>query len=183
MWLLRLGIRVEIIAPGKPQQNGRLERFHRTLKGETTETPAASCVAQQRVFDRWRGEYNHQRPHEALGQRRPGRIYVRSRRTYPRPLLTRELEPFSKIARVDRNGFIKWRQRNVFISSALAHEYIELDFNPDVDGRWDVRWGEIHLGYLDDHRRERGLVYPPRRRGAGEVSGMSYNTVSGMTVG
>lgn len=57
VWLLRLGIRVEIIAPGKPQQNGRLERFHRTLKAETASPPADDCTAQQRVFDLWRCEY------------------------------------------------------------------------------------------------------------------------------
>jgi putative transposase len=92
VWLLRLGIRIEIIAPGKPQQNGRLERFHRTLKDETTDPPAADCAAQQRVFDLWRGEYNHERPHEALGQRRPGRIYMPSKYSYPRPLIKRDFD-------------------------------------------------------------------------------------------
>jgi len=79
VWLLRLGIRIEIIAPASPQQNGRLERFHRTLKEETASPAAETCVSQQRVFDRWRGEYNHIRPHEALGQQRPAAVYSRSR--------------------------------------------------------------------------------------------------------
>ncbi|MBP9205579.1 MAG: transposase [Kofleriaceae bacterium] len=164
----------KIIAPGKPQQNGRLERFHRTLKGEATVPPAADYNAQQRVFDLWRGEYNHERPHEALGQRPPGRIYQPSKRRYPRPLIEPEFDPFSEAARVDKNGCIRWLQRSMFISSALKYEYIELDRRLDVDGRWDVRWGQIPLGYLDEHRPQRGLVYPRRRRGAREVSGMSY---------
>ena len=87
VWLLRLGIRVEIIAPGKPQQNGRLERFHRTLKAETANPPAENAAAQQRVFDRHRGEYNHIRPHESLGMKVPGTVYQPSNRSYPRPLI------------------------------------------------------------------------------------------------
>src|SRR5262245_54812796 len=102
VWLLRLGIRIGIIAPGRPQpagagvrsrmpseptpvwrQNGRLERFHRTLKAETASPLAEDCAAQQRLFDRWRGEYNHERPHEALRMRRPAAVYARSRRMYP----------------------------------------------------------------------------------------------------
>lgn len=175
VWLLRLGVRIEIIAPGKPQQNGRLERLHRTLKAETASPPAADRIAQQRVFDMWRGEYNHERPHEALRMRRPGTIYVPSKRAYPRPFLAHHFEPFSEVARVDKYGFIKWHRRNVLISSALKHEYVELEVNPGVDGRWDVRWGSIPLGYLDEHRPERGLVVARRRRGSKEVSGMSFD--------
>jgi len=173
VWLLRLGIRIEIIAPGKPQQNGRLERLHRTLKAETASPPAADCAAQQRVFDRWRGEYNHERPHEALRMRQPATVYSASRATYPRPLVRPMFEPFADVARVDKHGFIKWNRRNVLISSALKHEYIELEVDPDVDGRWHVRWCSITLGCLDSHRPERGLIYARRRRGKGEVSAMS----------
>lgn len=173
VWLLRLGIRIEIIAPGEPQQNGRLERLHRTLKAETASPPAADCAVQQRVFDRWRGEYNHERPHEALRMRRPATVYSASRATYPRPLVRPMFEPFADVTRVDKHGFIKWNRRNVFISSALRHEYIELEVDPDADGRWHVRWCSISLGWLDAHRPERGFIYPRRRRGNGDVTGMS----------
>jgi putative transposase len=175
VWLLRLGIRIEIIAPGKPQQNGRLERLHRTLKAETASPPAADCAAQQRVFDRWRGEYNHERPHEALRMRRPSTVYVAARATYPRPLVSPRLEPFFDVTRVDKSGFIKWNRRNVLISSALKHEYLQLEIDPDVDGRWNVWWGAIKLGHLDSHHPEHGLVYARRRRGKGEVSAMSFD--------
>jgi transposase InsO family protein len=171
VWLLKLGIRIEIIAPGKPQQNGRLERLHRTLKAETASPPAAHCPAQQRVFDGWRREYNLERPHEALRLRPPARLYKVSNRHYPRALVDQVFDPFGEIARVDKHGFIKWHRKKVFISSALKHECIELGFNDD--GRWDVRWGAIPLGHLDEHRPDRGLVVPRRRRGAKEVSGMS----------
>ena len=174
VWLLRLGIRIEIIAPGKPQQNGRLERLHRTLEEEAASPPAEHCAAQQRVFDRWRGEYNHERPHEALRMRRPGAVYSSSRRPFPCPVVQPSFDPFTHIARVDKNGFIKWNRRNVFVSSALKHEYVELVESYRVDGRWDVRWGSILLGWLDAHRPTRGLVYARRRRGKGDVSAMSF---------
>jgi transposase InsO family protein len=84
-WWLKLGIRHERIEPGKPQQNGRHERMHRTLKLETAMPPSSSIRAQQRAFDRFRLEYNEQRPHEALGQRFPAEFYQRSHRVLPQP--------------------------------------------------------------------------------------------------
>jgi putative transposase len=175
VWLLKLGITIEVIAPGKPQQNGRLERFHRTLQEETASPPAIDCAAQQRVFDKWRGEYNHVRPHEALGQRRPGIIYSASKLEYPCPRVEPfHDEPFGEVARVDKHGFIKWHRKRVMISSALRHELIDLEISRDVDGQWDVRWGEIYLGYLDEHRRERGLVPVRRKRGITVLSYAGY---------
>ena len=174
VWLLRLGIRVEIIAPGKPQQNGRLERLHRTLKGDTASPPAESIAAQQRRFDHWRSEYNNERPHEALDMQPPSVVYERSRRAYPRPLVPRSYEPFAHVVRVDRHGAIQWNRRSMFITSALKLEYVALEQSLDVDGRWDVRWGSMAIGWLDAHRPERGLIYARRRRGAGEICAMSY---------
>jgi len=171
VWLLRLGIRIEIIAPGKPQQNGRLERFHRTLKAETASPPRSDWRAQQRLFDTWRHEYNFERPHDALKLRRPSTVYATSPRGYPRPLVKTTPDPFSSVARIDNNGAIKWHQRSVFISSALKHEYVELD--PTHDRYWDVRWGNIPLGRLDEHRAERGLIVSRRPRGETKVSAMS----------
>jgi putative transposase len=176
VWLLQLGIRIEIIAPGKPQQNGRLERLHRTLQAETASPPSADGVAQQRRFDLWRREYNYERPHEALRMRRPSTIYERSSTRYPRPLITIDYghEPFCEVARVDKNGSIKWHRRRVHISSALAHEYVMLDANPD-DDRWAVYWGNIFLGHLDESRRDRGLLLPRARRGTAKVTTMSLD--------
>lgn len=171
VWLLQLGIRVEIIAPGKPQQNGRLERLHRTLKAEVASPPSQNWRAQQRAFDVWRRVHNQERPHEALGQRRPATIYTPSLRRYPRPLIKPTLDPFSEVARIDKYGFIKWHRRKLFISSALKHEDVELD--PADNGRWDVHWGAIPLGRLDEHRPERGLMVPRRPRGAKSMSGMT----------
>ena len=86
VWWIRLGIRPERIQPGRPDQNGRHERRHRTLKSETAKPPRASFRAQQRAFDRFREEYNEIRPHEALGQEVPASRYQPSNRPYPRQL-------------------------------------------------------------------------------------------------
>ena len=83
VWWMKLGIVPERIAAGHPEQNGRHERMHRTLKQETAEPPAANRRAQQRAFDRFRQEYNEQRPHEALAMQTPAAIYAPSPRSYP----------------------------------------------------------------------------------------------------
>ena len=171
VWLLQLGIRVEIIAPGKPQQNGRLERLHRTLKADTATPAERDLPSQQRCFDVWRREYNHERPHEALEMRRPATVYDLSPRKYPRPLVKTDFDPFTEVARIDKHGFIKWHRRKLFISSALKHEYLEL--RPLRDVGWTVHWGPITLGRLDEYRLDRGLVVARRHRGNGGISGMS----------
>jgi transposase InsO family protein len=76
VWWIKLGIRPERIEPGKPEQNGRHERMHRTLKQETAEPPKANLREQQRAFDVFRQEYNQERPHAALGDRTPGESYA-----------------------------------------------------------------------------------------------------------
>ena len=86
VWWIKLGIVPERIDAGKPSQNGRHERFHRTLKAATAEPPAATIRAQQQRFDVFRHEYNYERPHEALDQQPPMSWYVASPRSYPRRL-------------------------------------------------------------------------------------------------
>jgi len=86
VWWLRLGIVPERIAPGHPEQNGRHERMHRTLKQETAQPPARSVRAQQQVFDRFREEYNQERPHEALAMATPASVYAPSLRRFPERL-------------------------------------------------------------------------------------------------
>src|SRR5262245_35621343 len=147
VWWLRLGIQPERIAPGKPQQNGRQERFHRTLKAETASPPKAHARAQQRAFDLFRREYNFERPHEALGQRPPGRFYTRSTRRYPRRLISPEQEPWFRYARADRNGAFVWDGKRVFLSAALAYETIELR-PAEHEDTYDIYFHEVHLGRL-----------------------------------
>lgn len=82
VWWIKLGIRPERIEPGKPSQNGRHERMHRTLKQETAQPPRSNLREQQRAFDDFRQEYNYQRPHEALQGKTPAECYQASSRPY-----------------------------------------------------------------------------------------------------
>lgn len=174
VWWLRLGIRPERIEPGKPQQNGRQERFHRTLKDATASPPKATMRLQQRAFDFFRREYNEERPHEALGMKRPIQAFETSPRKYPRKLLTGpeldEYDPAFDHALVDKQGWIKWRGEKIFITTALRGECITLDPQRDT-ALWAVRFGPMHLGDLDEERLERGLILPKKTRP--RVSGMS----------
>ena len=168
VWWLQLGIRVERIAPGKPQQNGRHERMHRTLKADVP--PQANIHRQQAAFDTWRREFNDERPHEALGLRPPAMVYAASLRRYPRRLIAPDITDADHVARVDKTGAIRFARRNIFISSALRHLVVEL-VPVDVLGEdaWEVRWGPILLGRLPCNKLDRGLVPTRRRRGAVSV--------------
>ena len=147
VWWLRLGIRVERIEPGKPQQNGRQERFHRTLKAETAKPPRAHLSAQQRSFDHFRKEYNHDRPHEALGQQTPSTAFALSPRRYPRALVRFEIASWDRAVRVDKSGSIRWNDQRLFISSALAHEDVELRYDGHLK-QWHVVFGPLSIGWI-----------------------------------
>ena len=116
VWWLRLGILPDLTEPSSPQQNGRHERMHRTLKVEATKPAAASAAAQQRVFDRFRREYNAERPHEALDQATPASCYTPSRRPYPRRLPAPEYPAHWEVRRVSRNGGVRWGDAWVNVS-------------------------------------------------------------------
>lgn len=147
-WWWKLGIRHERIEPGEPQQNGRHERMHLTLQQETASPPRSSNRAQQRAFDHFRKDYNHDRPHDALGGNVPADYYERSPRSAPVPIWGK---PFTypahyETAKVSKLGYLQWNGRAAFLSSALAHETIGLDWR-DQHG-WDVYFGSMHLGSL-----------------------------------
>ncbi len=121
VWWIRLGIVPERIAPGHPEQNGAHEQFHAVLKAETARPPAATARAQQRRFQRFCAEYNHERPHEALDQAVPATRYRPSARPLPRRLPPLEYPGHAEIRRVDQNGYVSWRQP-LFVSAALADQ-------------------------------------------------------------
>jgi putative transposase len=145
---VRLGIPPDLIEPGRPAQNGRHERMHRTLKAEATKPPQAGARAQQRRFDAFRHEDNEERPHEALGQATPASRYAPSPRPYPARLLPLEYPAHCEVRRVSRNGGIRWHNHRVNVSDVLAKEYVafeELD-----DGLWSVTFGPLVLGHFDE---------------------------------
>ena len=144
---VKAGIAVERIDPGRPQQNGRHERMHRTLKAETTRPPAASPACQQARFDRFREDFNVNRPHEALGQRPPAAFYAPSPRPCPARLEEPWYDAFHAVRRVRRDGSIKWGGELVFVSEPLAGEPVGI---AETDsGHWIVRFADIDLGIID----------------------------------
>src|SRR5262245_9794006 len=120
VWWVRLGIQVERIEPGCPEQNGRHERMHRTLKEAAAKPPKANLKSQQRAFDQFRQEYNNDRPHEALGQRPPASVYKASVRRYPERLPELRGYPDNWQKRMVRKwGQMKWKGQDIRLSSAL----------------------------------------------------------------
>src|SRR5262245_57418198 len=120
VWLLRLGIRPVFIEPGRPDQNGKHERFHETLKAETATPPRATIGAQQAAFSRFQVVYNEERPHEGIGMKVPAELYDRSRRELPSRLSTHEYPAEYEVRRVRTDGSIKWAAGYVFIGEAMA---------------------------------------------------------------
>lgn len=146
VWWLKLGIVPERIEPGKPQQNGRHERMHRTLQQEVVE-PAESRRAQQLVLDRFRKEYNEVRPHEALGMQTPSQVYVASSREYPRRVPEVEYPEAMKVLTVKSHGHFRWKHHDVFLSEALSGERIGL---LSVDERWfTIYFVQVPLARFD----------------------------------
>jgi transposase InsO family protein len=146
VWWLRLGIAIERIAPGRPQQNGRHERMHLTLKQETTRPAAANSLSQQARFDAFVETFNTVRPHEALGMKTPAAVYAPSPRRFAGlpelayPFHDREVVPSS-------SGVIGLHGRAIFISSVFGGQRLGLrEVDTDV---WLVSFMHYDLGYID----------------------------------
>jgi transposase InsO family protein len=156
----KMGIKLERIYPGKPQQNGRHERMHGTLKAETCDPPATTPAEQQGRFDRFRQEFNVERPHEALGQKPPIAFYCAS----PRPFIERLEDPCygpdEQVRRVRTTGEIRWRGNLVFISEALIGEAVGV--RERDDGHWLVRFADIPLVLIDRYTAKIARFGPGR---------------------
>lgn len=149
VWWIKLGIVPERIEPGKPQQNGRHERMHLTLKRETACPPASTGRGQQRRFDAFRKEFNEVRPHEALGLATPVSLYEPSPRVYPaqEPQVSYPADWVTRMVRV--RGEVKFKGP-FFLGTALIGEPVGLE---PIDGRyWRVHFGPVALGIFDEHR-------------------------------
>jgi putative transposase len=178
---VKLGIHLERIVPGAPQQNGRHERMHETLKQETARVPAADAVAQQARFEAFRHDFNHHRPHEALGQARPASRYRPSPRPYPERIEEPWYDPDHALRRVRPTGEIKWGGDFVFISEALAGEPVGIA--ETERGDWLVRFADVELGIID--RKTRKLrrfapARPGRRKAQTEQTGETVRHVPGL---
>jgi transposase InsO family protein len=159
VWWMKLGIVPERIAAGHPEQNGRHERMHRTLKQETASPPTTNRRAQQRAFDRFRQQYNQVRPHEALAMQTPAAVYVPSARPFPPRLPQPEYGSAMKVHKVHLRGEISWKHQDVFLTETLIGERVGLE--PIDDRYWTVYFAAFPIARFDS-RSLRMLPLPQR---------------------
>lgn len=144
MWWIRLGILPERIEPGKPQQNGRHERMHRTLKMAAILPPGRTSAHQQEMFDRFCREYNEERPHESLNQQPPASQYRPSTRQMPLKLPDLGYPGHYRVAHVSSNGLVYCFGDILYVGHVLTGERVGMD--EIDDGVWDVYFGPVRLG-------------------------------------
>lgn len=146
VWWIEQGIEVEFTRPAAPQDNGSHERMHRDLKAEATQPPSRHLAAQQRRFERWQHTYNHERPHEALGRRRPAEVYQPSPRRlneHDKPIVYAsgfEVKP------VSGSGHLAHEGKHYHVGEAFAGKRVGL--RRDAEGRTEVYFANVPLGYL-----------------------------------
>jgi transposase InsO family protein len=150
VWWLRLGIALERIKPGRPQQNGRHERMHLTLKNETARPAKANFLQQQARFDDFVAEFNHERPHEALQMKTPEEVYKPSQRPY-RGVTELHYPYHDQAAIVDERGRICIQGQRICISQALQRQALGL--KEVEDAVWLVSFMDYDLGYVDLERK------------------------------
>ncbi|HEX2344154.1 MAG TPA: IS481 family transposase [Vicinamibacterales bacterium] len=159
--VVKAGVVPERIAPGKPQQNGRLERLHLTLLRDTAKPPARTLREQIERFRTFQCVYNEERPHAALGNDTPAEHYVPSPRRFDGVLREPEYGSEHTVRRVRHNGEIRWQNSTIYLTEALVGEPVGL--LDDEHGDWTVSFGPITLGVIA-HRGDR-LIKPRRACG------------------
>lgn len=161
VWWLKLGIEPHYIPPSSPQDNGRHERMHRTLKAQTSKPAAATAAEQQTRFDRFRRHYNEERPHESLAQVPPAQHWQPPTRALPARLEDPWYDADHEVRRVRPRGTVKWGSEEIFIGEALAGELVGLAEHEN--GGHLVRFCNRDLGIIDRDRRFLRFA-PPRAR-------------------
>ena len=149
VWLIKLGVMPERIDPGCPQQNGRHERMHRTLKAATASPPKGNMSAQQRAFNRFRHEYNEERPHQSLGRGTcPVDVHQASPRPYPETLADIVYPDHLLVRKVRLGGYIKLNGHSFYITRQLTGDYVGLEsLGHD---RWQLYFSELRLAVVDE---------------------------------
>jgi len=148
VWLIKLQIIPERIELAHPEQNGRHERMHRTLKAAVCNPPRSCLTNQQLAFDHFRPEYNEERPHEALDMKTPALFYKPSRRLFPKKLPLVEYDSWMAVRRVVPSGGIMWRNNYIYVSQTLAGESVGL--KQITDTTWELWFSSYLLGMIDE---------------------------------
>lgn len=152
VWWIKLGIIPERIEPGHPEQNGRHERFHRTLKEEVISPPKDCLINQQAAFDRFCLEYNRERPHEALSNQSPASIYKPSRRAYPSQMPEIAYPNYMSIRKVGPSGQLRWRGLELYVSETLIGEPVAFE---QIDDRYfQMYYGPIKIAVYDEEKKK-----------------------------
>lgn len=149
-WFIKLGIRPERIEKAHPEQNGRHERMHRTLKEATALPPRPNLKAQQKAFNDFVEEYNFQRPHEALGMKQPATVYEISKRLYTSRPAPMKYSPEIIVRTVRESGEIRWQGKRIYVSQALSGERLGL-LQLENEHQWEIRYGLQKVGILDEY--------------------------------
>ncbi len=150
LWWIKLGITPVRIEAGHPEQNGRHERMHRTMKQETADPPAANRREQQRKMDQFREEYNQVRPHEALQMQTPAAVYQPSARIFPARLPEPEYPQTMLVRSVRPHGNFRWKKDDIFLSEVFWGERI--GWLP-ADDRWfTIYFAEIPVARFDSEK-------------------------------
>lgn len=174
VWWIKLGITPERIAAGHPEQNGRHERMHRTLKQEAAQPPAANRRQQQQALDQFRQQYNEVRPHEALGMRTPASVYQPSPRTFPARVPEPEYPASMLVRSVRPKGHFRWKKHDVFLSEVLWGEPVGL--LPEDDRWFTIYFAQLPLACFDSQKLQ---VTPlPKREGFHSVEAGEGDTPS-----
>ncbi len=148
VWWLKLGIGHQRITPGRPGENARHERMHRTLKEETMMPPAATMEGQQDLFDQFRERYNNVRPHQALDDEVPDSRYQPSQRQMPDRIEEPTYPGYFEVRKVSGGGVIRLKSKKIFLSHALRGEYVGLE---EIKiGIWDIMFYEALLARYDE---------------------------------
>lgn len=149
VWLIKLGIVPERIRKGHPEENGRHERMHLTLKKETASPPQFDRRQQQECFNNFKTIFNEQRPHEGIGFNRPAWLYIASDRRYPNKTQPIEYDSsFINTRRIRTNGTIKWKGKEIFISETLCNETIGL--KPYSEDEWILNFSFLPIGIFNE---------------------------------
>jgi putative transposase len=151
VWWIRLGIKIERIKPGNPQQNGRHERMHRTLKLEATKPAGSNLLQQQEKFYDFIREYNYERPHQALAMKCPGEVYENSKIEY-KGVSDLTYPGFDRTLLITNCGRVCMRGGKIHVSQAFANQHVGLK---EVDDNiWEVSFMDYQLGYFDEFSRK-----------------------------
>lgn len=149
-WFIQLGIRPERIEKGKPTQNGRHERMHKSLKAHAMTPPEPSMYTQQVAFERFRQEYNHERSHESLDRKTPGQVFRRSIRDYSKRIKPIEYDSKMTIRQVRHNGEIRFKGEFCYVSGVLAKEPVGLI--ETETGYWEIYYSFQKIAIFNEKR-------------------------------